>query len=120
VRLAFCFVPKADIAFLIRTPRRRVPLLGFDAGSLNNWPPLRDFGFLQRAERLGGLFLAPNNHRADLFDPRAQGWIGQAFHNSGIDSQTPVQTDVWNVGNPASFTVGMSSAAGIRVLEVTA
>jgi hypothetical protein len=44
-------VPKADIlrcgkhdAISITSSARA--LLGFDAGGLNNWPPLRDFGFL--------------------------------------------------------------------------
>src|ERR1700687_428916 len=37
-----------------------------------------------------------------------------------LGAHTPVQTDVWNAGNPASSTVGMSGAAGIRVFEVTA
>src|SRR5262249_44677060 len=68
----------------IRSPRRRV-LLGFNAGGLNNWPPLRDLGFVERAKCLRSLLLARDDDRADLFDPRARCRIGQALDNGGID-----------------------------------
>src|SRR5262249_28273345 len=84
------FVPKADIlrcdkkhAISITSSARA--LLCFDAGGLDNWPPLGDFGFLQCAERLWGLLLARDDLGADLFDPRAQCRISQALNDGGID-----------------------------------
>src|SRR5262249_1243543 len=106
-------------------------LLRFDARSLDDRPPLLDFGLLLRGERLWRLFVARPDFLTHLGEPLAHRWIRQGVHECGMElgdnilgrplgrpktmPNRPVKT-----GHPASSIVGVSGVAAHRVFAITA
>src|SRR5262249_57813619 len=60
-------------------------LLRFDARSLDDRPPLRDFGFLHRGDRLGRLLLARRNDKALVDKFLAHGGIVRCANGGGVE-----------------------------------
>src|SRR5215510_4966659 len=106
-------------------------LLRFDARSLDDRPPLRDFGFLHRGERLGRLLLARRNDKALVDKFLAHGGIVRCANGGGVElvddvprralrgEQTRPQRKL-EPGEPTSSADGISGAIAMRSLVVTA
>src|SRR3977135_644447 len=53
--------------------------LRLDVRCLEDWPPLLDLGFLQRAELLRRLTLAREDLLPEVGQSRSHGWVGQGI-----------------------------------------
>ena len=105
-------------------------LLRFDARNLDDRPPLRDFGFLHRGERLGRLLLARRNDKALVDKLLAHGGIVRCANGGGVEliddvprralgGDRPAHSENWNQGNPTSSADGIYAGQGTGQKKLT-
>ena len=78
----------------------RAGSLALDVGCLDDRPPLRDFGFLHRGERLGRLLLARRNDKALVNKLLAHGGIVRRANGGGVELVNDVPRPVGDMRVP--------------------
>jgi hypothetical protein len=92
-----------------------------DPELLDYWPPLRDIGLLQIAEKLGRLLFARENLKPERADSKLNAAVVETLAEAGASlgvpfgAKNPVQEESVRAGSPISLTVGMSGANANRV-----
>ena len=81
-------------------------LLRFDARNLDDRPPLRDFGFLHRGERLGRLLLARRNDKALVNKVLTHGGIVRCANGGGVELIDDVPRRALGGDRPATARTG--------------
>src|SRR5438270_71712 len=102
-----------------------------DVGGLEDRPPFLNFGLVECAERLRRLLVRWENFLTQVSEPRAHRWVGKGLNGHGIElgnnvlggargRPKPEPGRHIRPGIPASSTVGISAAAAMRLLAITA
>src|SRR5580704_11759812 len=71
---------------MLQQTNKRNSVAGFDAGRLDDRPPLVELGLVVGGERLRVLLTGREYDLAEGFDLRPQGGIGQRRHDGGIEA----------------------------------